>query len=153
MDNEYTENKIDSTMKDQYLTFYIDGDVYGIEIEYVKEIMKMSTIAPIPEMPHFVEGIFSLRGELVGVLDVRKRFNKPSKEHDEETCIIVVIYDEFTLGLIVDAVDETAIIPENKISPPPNVRLSYANQFIRNVGQVGNDIKLLLDLESFLAYD
>ena len=153
MENEYTENKIDSTMKDQYLTFYIDGDVYGVEIAYVKEIMKVGAIAPVPDMPHFVEGIFSLRGELVGVLDVRKRFNKPPKEHDEETCIIVIVYDDFTLGLIVDAVEETATIPENKISPPPNVKLSYANQFIRNIGQVGNDIKLLLNLESFLAYD
>ena len=153
MENEYTESKMDSTMKDQYLTFFIDGDVYGVEIAYVKEIMKMAVIAPVPDMPHFVEGIFSLRGELVGVLDVRKRFNKPPKEHDEETCIIVVVYDEFMLGLIVDAVEETAIIPEDKISPPPNVRLSYANQFIRNIGQVGNDVKLLLDLESFLAYD
>ena len=153
MQNEYAENIIDSTMKDQYLTFYIDGDVYGLEIEYVKEIMKMVAIAPVPDMPNFVEGIFSLRGELIGLLDIRKRFNKPPKEYDEETCVIVVIYGEFTLGLIADAVEETATIPENKIAPPPNVKLSYANQFIRNVGQVGNNIKLLLDLDSFLAYD
>jgi purine-binding chemotaxis protein CheW len=154
MQNIYDEEKQqDDTIKDQYLTFAIEDEDYGVEIAYVKEIIKMQPITKVPEMPSFIEGIINLRGDLIGVLDVRKRFNKPSKEHDEETCIIVLTYADYTLGIIVDAVQETAIIPEDRITAPPSAKLSYANQFIRNIGKVGDDVKLLLDVERFLAQD
>jgi purine-binding chemotaxis protein CheW len=147
------EQHADDTIKDQYLTFAIEDEDYGVEIAYVKEIIKMQAITKVPEMPSFIEGIINLRGDLIGVLDVRKRFGKPSKEHDEETCIIVLTYGDYTLGMIVDAVQETAIIPEDRISAPPSAKLSYANQFIRNIGKFGDDVKLLMDVERFLAQD
>jgi len=86
-------------------------------------------------------------------LDVRKRFGKPTKEHDEETCIIVIIYGDYTLGIIVDAVQETVTISEDRIFAPPSAKLSFANQFIRNIGKVGEDVKLLIDLERFLIQE
>ncbi|MCL2189381.1 MAG: chemotaxis protein CheW [Defluviitaleaceae bacterium] len=148
----------EDTIKDQYLTFAIEGEDYGVEIAFVKEIIKMSPITRVPEMPDFIEGIVNLRGELIGVLDVRKRFGVPIKEHDDETCVIVIIGDKLSsglglLGLIVDSVRETAIIPEENMAPPPNAKLNFANQFIRNIGRVDNDVKLLLDLERFLALE
>jgi purine-binding chemotaxis protein CheW len=135
------------------LTFAIEDEDYGVEIAFVKEIIKMQSITKVPDMPNFIEGITNLRGDLIGVLDVRKRFGKPFKEHDEETCIIVIVYGDYTLGMIVDAVQETAIIPEERIAPPPSAKLSYSNQFVRNIGKVGEDVKLLLDVERFLAQD
>lgn len=144
---------IEDTLRNQYLTFKIEDEDYGVEIAYVKEIIKMRPIIKVPEMPKFIEGITNLRGDLIGVLDVRTRFGKPTKEHDEETCIIVTSYGEYTLGMIVDAVQETAIIKEEDIAPPPSAKLSYANQFIRNIGKVGDQVKLLLDVERFLAQD
>ncbi|MCL1884561.1 MAG: chemotaxis protein CheW [Defluviitaleaceae bacterium] len=151
--NLFEEEIQDDTIKDQYLTFAIEDEDYGVEIAFVKEIIKMQSITKVPEMPGFVEGIINLRGDLIGVLDVRKRFGKVSKEHDEETCIIVIFYGDYTLGMIVDAVQETAIITEDNISPPPSAKLSYANQFVRNIGKVGEEVKLLLDVERFLAQD
>jgi purine-binding chemotaxis protein CheW len=153
MNNFMEDERIDDTIKDQYLTFAIEDEDYGVEIAYVKEIIKMTPITKVPEMPSFIEGLINLRGDLIGVLDVRKRFGKPSKEHDEETCIIVLNYGEFTLGMIVDAVQETATIPDERISAPPSAKLSYANQFIRNIGKVGAEVKLLMDVERFLAQD
>jgi purine-binding chemotaxis protein CheW len=151
-------NTAEDTIKDQYLTFAIENEEYGVEIAYVKEIIKMSPITRVPEMPDFIEGIINLRGELIGILDVRKRFGIVPKEHDEETCVIVIIGDKITsglglLGLIVDSVRETSIIPEEQLSPPPNAKLNFANQFIRNIGRVDNDVKLLMDLEKFLAQE
>jgi len=147
-----TRTTVEDIIKDQYLTFVIEDEEYGVEIANVKEIIKMQAITWVPEMPNFVEGITNLRGDLIGVLDVRKRFGLETKEYDEDTCIIVVIApgNLGLLGLIVDAVRETAIIPENRMAPPPSARLSYANQFIRNIGRVGEDVKLLLDLDKFL---
>jgi len=153
MENYYEDDRRDDTIKDQYLTFAIDDEDYGVEIAYVKEIIKMTSITKVPEMPSFIEGLINLRGDLIGVIDVRKRFGKPSKEHDEETCIIVIMYGDYTLGMIVDAVQETAIIPEDKISAPPSAKLSYSNQFIRNIGKVGEDVKLLVDVERFLMHE
>ena len=152
--NQFDDNHTSDLIKDQYLTFAIEDEDYGVEIAYVKEIVKMTSITKVPEMPMFIEGIINLRGDLIGVLDVRKRFGKPSKEHDEETCIIVIVHDDYgALGMIVDAVQETAIIPEGKISAPPSAKLSYSNQFIRNIGKVGDDVKLLLDVDRFLAQE
>jgi len=144
---------IDETMKDQYLTFEIDGEDYGVEIAFVKEIIKMKKVTTVPEMPNFIEGLINLRGELIGVLDVRKRFGLPEVEHDEETCIIVMVYGEYTLGMIIDRVLETVTIDNNMISPPPSAKLNYANQFIRNIGTVGAKVKLLIDIERFLSQD
>ena len=151
--NMNDEVTIDDTLANQYLTFVIEDESYGVEVVYVKEIIKMQSITKVPEMPSFIEGIINLRGDLIGVLDVRTRFGIPRKEHDEETCIIILLYGEYTLGLIVDAVQETAIIMKENIAPPPSAKLSYANQFVRNIGKVGDDVKLLLDIERFLAQD
>ncbi|MCL2224028.1 MAG: chemotaxis protein CheW [Defluviitaleaceae bacterium] len=151
--NMIDDERHDDTIKDQYLTFAIEGEDYGVEIAYVKEIIKMTPITKVPEMPNFIEGLINLRGDLIGVIDVRKRFDKQPKEHDEETCIIVIMYEDYTLGMIVDAVQETAIIPKERIFAPPSAKLSYANQFIRNIGKVGEEVKLLLDVERFLAQE
>ena len=148
-----TEYEVEDSIKDQYLTFEIDGDDYGIEIANVKEIIPIQKITKVPDMPYFIEGVTNLRGDLIGVLDVRKRFEKPVKDYDEATCIIIILYQDYLLGLIVDAVKETATIPENEITAPPVAKLSYANQFIRAIGRIGGEIKLLLDLERFLAQE
>ena len=141
------------TTKDRYLTFYIDSEEYGLDISSVKEIIEMVPITKVPESPEFVEGIINLRGDIIGVLDVRKRFSKYPKPYDEHTCIVVVDYDEYTLGLIVDSVSEVMTIAEDNISPPPNAKLSHYNQYIRNIGQVENGVVLLLDLEKLLQQE
>ena len=154
MTNQLDDNHATNLIKDQYLTFKIEDEVYGVEIAYVKEIIKMQAITKVPEMPMYIEGITNLRGDLIGVLDVRKRFGKPTKEYDEETCIIVIIHEDYgALGMIIDAVQETATIPESKITAPPSAKLSYSNQFIRNIGRVGDEVKLLLDVDRFLAQE
>ena len=141
------------TIKDMFFIFEIDGEDYGVEVAYVNQIIPMQTITRVPQMPNFIEGITNLRGDLIGVLDVRKRFGKRSKEYDEQTCIVVIVYNQYTLGLIVDGVKATQTIEPANISTPPTAKLNKYNQFIRNIGQVGNSVKLLLDLDRFLAQD
>ena len=141
-------------ISNQFLTFEIDGEDCGIEIAYVSGIQQMKPITRVPHMPRFIEGLINLRGELIAVLDVRKRFGMMPKEHDENTCIITIFHEDYTLGIVVDAVRETVIIDESNIAPPPNAKLNYANQFIRNIGKRDDDrVVLLLDLERFFKYD
>jgi len=141
------------SMKDQYLTFEIDHEDYGIEIKFVEDIIRMQAITKVPDLPAYIEGITNLRGDLIGVIDVRKRFQKEMKEYDELNCIIVIEYNEFMLGLIVDSVKEVIPIEADNIAPPPSAKLRNYNQYIRNIGKVNQSVKLLLDLDRFLAQE
>jgi len=143
----------DDTTKDRYLTFNIDSEAYGLEISSVKEIIEMVPITKVPESSEFVEGIINLRGDIIGVLDVRKRFLKDTKPYDEHTCIIVVEYDDNNLGLIVDSVNEVLTIEGSKIFAPPNAKLNHYNQYIRNIGQVDGGVVLLIDLDKLLQQE
>lgn len=140
----------EDTTKDKYLTFKIDEEEYGIDICYVLEIISVCAITWVPETPDYLKGIINLRGSIIPAIDVRLRFNKEERDYDSLTCIIVIMIDDYTVGLIVDTVDEVMLIPENKISPPPSAKLKFQNKFIRNIGKVGDDVQLLLDLDKFL---
>jgi len=144
------QTKEHDTIKDMFFIFEIDGEDYGVEVTNVIEIIPMKNITKVPKMPDFIEGIINLRGDLIGILNVRKRFGKVPKEYDEQTCIVIIEYDQYKLGLIVDSVKAARPIPPQNVSPPPNAKLNNYNQFIRNIGKVDNSVKLLLDLDRFL---
>ncbi len=154
MENEHIDIVSDvteeDTTKDKYLTFEIDNEEYGIDISYVIEIITVCAITWVPETPDFLKGIINLRGSIIPVIDARLRFKKPAKEYDSLTCIIVIEYENYKVGLIVDTVNEVTYIPEDKISIPPNAKLKYQNKFIKSIGKVGKDVQLLLDLDKFL---
>ena len=140
------------TMKDMFFIFEIDEEDYGVEVANVKEIVSMTEhrITKVPKLPGFIEGIINLRGDLIGVLDVRKRFGKMPREYDEATCIVVIVYNGYQLGLIVDGVKATQTIPSENVAPPPSAKLNSYNQFIRNIGKTADGVKLLMDLDRFL---
>ena len=144
------ENLEEDTTKNKYLTFKIEGEEYGIDICHVIEIITVCSITWIPEAPDFLKGIINLRGSIIPVIDVRLRFKKEEKPYDSLTCIIVIEYENYQVGLIVDTVDEVMYIPEENISLPPNAKLKFQNKLIKNIGKIGEDVQLLLDLDKFL---
>ena len=141
----------EDTTKDLYLTFEIDSEDYALEVAGISEIIVMCDITLVPHSPEFVKGIINLRGDIIPVLSVRSRFMKPEKPYDESTCIIVIFYEDYKLGLIVDSVKGVSTIPEEEISPPPNAKLSFANQFVKNIGKTEQGIRLMIDTEKLLA--
>ncbi len=156
MDNDININEqeaIDSSIENQYLTFVIEDEEYGVEIANVKEIITMCAITKVPHTEDYFKGIINLRGEIIPVIAVRERFMKPVKEYDSLTCIIVIEYNDYSVGLIVDKVEEVMFIEEDAMSAPPSDRYSYYNQFIRNIGRAKDDnkIKLILDLNKLLV--
>jgi purine-binding chemotaxis protein CheW len=140
----------EDTQKDRYLTFMIENECYGIEILYVTEIIGIQAITEIPELPVYVSGIINLRGKIIPVIDVRIRFKKEKKEYSDRTCVVVVDISDLSIGLIVDSVAEVLTIPEGDIVDPPNINKAN-NRYIRNIGKVGNEVKLLLDCEKLLS--
>lgn len=143
---------VEDTLHGKYLTFMLDQECYGLEISYITDIIQMQPIATLPEVKRYVKGIVNLRGEIVPVMDVRLRFGKPEIAYTERTCIIVARTGQLCVGLIVDSVCEVLKIPDESIAQPPRIN-GNSNRFIKSIGKVDKDIKLLLDFEKLVADD
>jgi purine-binding chemotaxis protein CheW len=140
----------DELVVDQYLTFHIGAEDFAIEVSSVVEIVGIQHITQIPDMPPFMRGVINLRGRVIPVVDVRRRFGLEDRAYDARTCIVVVNLAGVTTGLIVDTVSEVLSIPADLVSPPPSVQGNRRSRFVRGVGRVADGIKLLLDLDKFL---
>jgi purine-binding chemotaxis protein CheW len=141
----------EDTQRDRYLTFSIGKEDYGIEIKYVTEIIGIQEITEVPELPDYVRGIINLRGKIIPVMDVRLRFRKNFQEYNDRTCIIVIDIREISIGLIVDKVCEVLTIEEDNTVPPPDVKTGFQNRYVKGIGKVGNEVKLLLDCDKLLS--
>ena len=150
--NERDEDTED-TQKGKYLTFSLGKESYGIEIQYVTEIIGIQSITEVPELPDYVKGIINLRGKIIPVIDVRLRFKKPEIEYNDRTCIVVIDIDDISVGLIVDAVAEVISIKEENIVPPPEANTGFNNKYIKGIGKVGDEVKLLIDCGKLLKRD
>lgn len=148
MVEEYFE---EDTQKGKYLTFVLGNESYGIGIEYVTEIIGILPITEVPELPVFIRGIMNLRGRIIPVMDMRLRFKKEFVDYDERTCIIVVDILDSSVGLIVDSVSEVTNISDNDIVDQPMLSSGVSNKYIKSIGKVGNEVKLLLDCEKLLT--
>ena len=148
MDDELYDDE--DTMKDRYLTFHLAGEDYGIEIQYVTEIIGIQKITDVPDMPEYVKGVINLRGKVIPVMDVRQRFKLEYRDYDERTCIIVVDIDGTPVGLVVDKVQEVLDIPENDVEPPPKSSSASGNNFVQGMGKVGEDVKIILNVKKLL---
>ncbi|OOM10669.1 chemotaxis protein CheW [Clostridium saccharobutylicum] len=151
--NEDNLESIEDTQKGRYLTFSLGKETYGIEIKYVTEIIGIQTITEIPQLPEYVTGIINLRGKIIPVMDVRLRFRKDSREYNDRTCVIVVDINDISIGLIVDNVAEVLTILDEDIVEPPKMNNGTNNKYIKNIGKVGESVKLLLDCEKLLSED
>jgi purine-binding chemotaxis protein CheW len=141
----------EDTQKDRFLTFSLEKESYGIDIKYVTEIIGIQSISEIPELPKYVRGIINLRGKIIPVLDVRIRFKKEPKEYNDRTCVIVVDIKGVSIGLIVDRVAEVITIAEEDLVEPPQLYKGFNNRYIKKIGKIGNEVKLLLDCEKILT--
>ncbi len=144
---------VEDTQRGKYLTFAIGKETYGIEIRFVTEIIGIQPITEVPEVPEYVKGIINLRGKIIPVIDVRLKFRKDAIAYDDRTCIIVIALDNVTVGLIVDNVAEVLSIGEDHIVPPPDARTGFQNRYIKGIGNVDDNVKLLLDCALLLTDD
>jgi len=141
----------EDTQKDKFLTFFLGEEIYGIEIRFVTEIIGMQSVTEIPDLPEYVKGIINLRGKIIPVIDVRLRFKKASRDYNDRTCIVVVDIKGIIVGLIVDTVAEVLTIGEQDIVLPPQFNSSSDYQrFIKGIGKVDHQVKLILDCDRLL---
>ncbi len=136
----------------KFLTFRLANESYGIEVLLVREIIRMQTITPVPEMPAHVKGVINLRGKVTPVVDLREKLGLQADDSTERTCVIVVDVEDGAgfsslFGLIVDAVDEVIHITESKFGPSSSSGSSAASEISLGTSNVKGGVLTLLDIE------
>lgn len=141
----------------KYLVFHLGREHFGIRVVNVREIMGMLDITAVPHTPHYVKGVFNLRGKVVPVIDLRLRFQMPPIEYGPRTCIIVVsleIKDETVpMGLIVDGVSEVVNIAEGDIEAPPDFGRGLDTSYLLGIAKIRGEVRMLLDIDRALQLE
>jgi purine-binding chemotaxis protein CheW len=135
----------EDTQQCRFLTFSLGKQDFGIDIAYVTEIIGIQPITEIPQLPEYAKGIINLRSKIIPIIDVRLRFKKEIREYTNRTSIIVINIKEISIGLVVDTVSDVVSISNKNIVPPPSIKTGFHINYIKGIGKIGNDIKLLLD--------
>ena len=140
-------------MEKQLVIFELGNAQYAIEIAAVEGIVKMQEITKIPYSPDFVEGVTNLRGSILPVLDLNKRFGMPQQEETGETHIITVNMGNVKVGMIVSKVSEVLTIEDNIIEPAPNMVKNINTDFITGIAKIDSRLVVLIDLSRVLNVD
>lgn len=134
----------------QLVIFRLAQEEYGLPITKVQEINRLVPITKLPQTPSFMEGVINLRGRIIPVIDLRKRFQLTVTEHTEDNRIIIVEVNGQTVGVIVDAVTEVVRLPAASVEPPPPAFILDA-QYIHGVGKLDERLLILLDIDKILT--
>jgi purine-binding chemotaxis protein CheW len=134
----------------QLVSFNIGSEEFGVDILKVQEINRMVEITRVPQAPHFVEGVINLRGKVIPIVDLRKRFNLEVKEYDRNTRIVVVDISGNIMGMIVDSVSEVLRLPSNTLEPPPEIVASINSEYIKGVAKLEDRLLIFLDLSKVI---
>ena len=139
----------------QYLTFLLGGEMYGLAILNVKEIIEYGSLTEIPMMPAFIRGVINLRGAVVPVVDLLARFGGKQTEVGRRTCIVIVEMENDEgrqdIGVVVDAVSEVLEIADGDIEPPPAFGARIRTDFINGMGKVAGKFVILLNIQRVLS--
>src|SRR6516164_6364576 len=131
----------------QLVGFRLENEDYAIAITKIQEIILMKPITRIPQVPDFIEGLINLRGSVIPIINLRKRFGLLPRELDDETRIIVVNVHDKTVGCIVDAVTQVMRINGDQIQPPPLAVLAVAHQYLAGLAKLDDRLMIILDIE------
>ncbi len=137
----------------QLVVFDLGNEVYGINIGTVREIIRMQTVTFVPDAPEFVKGVINLRGRVIPVVDLRKRFGLPVAEPTSESRVLVVDIAGNDIGVIVDAVTEVQRIAETSIEPAASLVTTEDSYYIEGIAKVEDRLLILLDLDRALGAD
>ena len=137
----------------QWVTFRLDNEKYGIRVMQVQEVLRMTEIAPVPGAPDYVIGIINLRGNVVTVIDSRKRFGLSEAEADDSTRIVIIEAEKHVVGILVDSVAEVVDLRTTEIDAAPNVGNDDSSKYIQGVSSRDKELLILVDVNKLLSDD
>lgn len=138
-------------MEYQMVIFNLAQECYAVDIAAVESIIKIQAITKLPRAPQFVEGVINLRGKVLPILDLRKRFGLEAETADKDTRIVVVHLQALEVGMIVDSVSEVVSISSEVIEPPSPIVTTVDSSFIRGIAKAGQRLVILLDMARVLS--
>ena len=139
------------SQEQQIVVFDLAGEAYGVDINAVLEIIRMEEITAVPETANFVEGVINIRGKVIPVVDLRKRFGLEHGEASKDNRIVVIDIASQSIGMVVDAVNEVMRIPEDAIEPPSLVITNQDSDYLIGIVKLEGRMIILLDLERVLS--
>ena len=130
---------VNPELEGKWLTFWLDGQLYGSSIAHVEQIVSMMPITEVPEYPHYAKGIINIRGSIVPLIDLRLRLGKEEAKYTEHTCIIICRESDSLIGFIADSVDAVRMITPEMISAPPKMTEDGANRYLEGIARIPSD--------------
>ena len=154
LNNKRKTNKKDDEIEiAKALSFFIGDRIYGVEIDYVNEIIGVPHITVIPGVPSYIKGVINVRSKVVPVVDVRTRFGIEERDYDDKTCIIIIDYRDIQVGIIVDTVSEVLSITKAAQADIPSIERVNDNKFIQYILETKDGIKMILDVKELIFDD
>jgi purine-binding chemotaxis protein CheW len=141
---------------DQYLSFTLADENYGVDILRVQEIKSWERVTPIPNSPHYVCGVLNLRGTIIPVVDLRRRFDMPIREYTSRTVVVMLKVEGLTkrtVGIVVDGVSATHNVDPESIKPAPGLGVSVSIEFIKGLVLLGNEMLMILNIDRLLSVE
>ncbi len=158
MATQLEERGASSTQKlaGKYLTFAIQGESYGVDVLRIREIIRLTNITTVPQMPTYVRGVINLRGKIIPVMDLRLRFGFSDVQNTEQTCIVVVQVQladgkPTQMGLIVDGVEEVLNLTAADIEETPDFGSALSTEYMVGMAKVKGAVKTLLNIDRVLS--
>jgi len=147
----------EETNANQYLTFTLDQEVFGLEIGKVREVMDYTTLTKVPQTPDFMRGVINLRGSVVPVVDMRLKFGLPMTQRTVNTCVIIVEVElkgeKTLLGALADSVREVMDLGAGDIEPAPKIGTRLNTEFIKGMGKADEKFIILLDFDKVFSLE
>ncbi len=141
----------DLVSEHQYITFLTGEETYGVGVEKVKEIIRLTPVTVMPNTSEFMEGVINLRGTVVPVVDLRKKFGMPARTNNNQTVIIILETDTRLIGMIADSVSDVVDIQASGIQSAPHFAGEINIGLIKGIGQVNNNLIIILDADFLLS--
>jgi purine-binding chemotaxis protein CheW len=135
----------------QLVVFQLGAELYGVEIARVHEIIRLQSVTKVPRAPSFVEGVINLRGKVIPVVDLRRRFGLPGAEHTRASRIVVVEIGDQVVGIVVDGVSEVLRVSASIVEPPSPVVAGIDSEYLHGIAKLADRLVILLDLDRILA--
>ncbi len=144
----------ESSEADQFLTFMMSEEEYGVDILRVQEIRGWDIVTPIPNTPSYIKGVINLRGTIVPIVDLRKRFNLESVDYGPTTVVIVLKVlsesSERIMGIVVDAVSDVYNVKDEDMKPAPDFGSVVSIEFVRGLATIEDKMLIILDIDMML---
>ncbi len=140
-----------TTDDNQFLTFNLGEELYGVDILRVQEIKGYTAVTKIPNTPPHIKGVLNLRGTIVPIVELRTKFGMPTIDYTAFTVIIVVMVRDKVMGLVVDAVSDVLNIDKKDIQSPPQFGVKVDVSFLNGIGKSGDKLVALLDIDRLLT--